>query len=98
MAKSQKTKTWDILESLARQAKVHIDPSKVQFGDGYFIFEYGKDMVVWFYIDECPGWRFAIWWNVWKERNRRLFNSRRSSPEAVGYIIRKELALWVKHL
>lgn len=69
MTKSQKTKTWDILESLARQAKVHIDPSKVQFGDGYFIFEYGKDMVVWFYIDECPGWRFAIWWNV-EDKNK----------------------------
>lgn len=39
-------------------------PVDVQYGNGYFIFEHGKDMVVHFHIKELKGWKFGIWWNV----------------------------------
>lgn len=39
-------------------------PVDVQFGNGYFIFEHGKDMVVHFHVKELKGWKFGIWWNL----------------------------------
>ena len=33
----------------------------VEFLDGYFIFEHGKDTVVYFHIKELRGWKFGIW-------------------------------------
>lgn len=39
-------------------------PVDVQYGNGYFVFEHGRDMVVHFHVKECKGWKFGIWWNV----------------------------------
>lgn len=38
--------------------------------DGYFIFGYGTNSVVHFHIDECPGWKFGIWWTLPKNEER----------------------------
>ena len=41
--------------------RVHF--SDIEYLDGYFIFGFGTNSVVHFHIDECPGWKFAIWWD-----------------------------------
>lgn len=48
-------------------------PVDVVFGNGYFIFEHGKDMVVHFYIKELKGWKFGIWWNTDGEKEFDFF-------------------------
>lgn len=41
--------------------------SDIEYLDGYFIFGYGTNSVVHFHVDECPGWKFGIWWNKQKD-------------------------------
>lgn len=36
-------------------------PENIQYGDGYFIIDMGKDSVVHFDIKGIRGWRFAMW-------------------------------------
>lgn len=36
----------------------------VEYLDGYFVFGRGTNTVVHFHVDECPGWIFAIWWDI----------------------------------
>ncbi len=48
-------------------------PVDVQFGNGYFIFEHGKDMVVHFHIKELKGWKFGLWWNLDGEKSFDFF-------------------------
>lgn len=45
----------------------------IEFGNGYFIFEHGKDMVVHFHLKECKGWKFGIWWDVDGEKKFDFF-------------------------
>ena len=42
-------------------------PYDIEYGTGYFIFEMGKDSVVYFKVKGCYGWRFAMWINTNKE-------------------------------
>lgn len=35
--------------------------TKIQYGNGYFMFDFGKDTVIWFEVKEIPGFRFALW-------------------------------------
>lgn len=42
----------------------------VQNLDGYFIFTYGDNSVLHFHLDNCPGWKFSIWWNEPKKEKR----------------------------
>lgn len=63
MAGQTKQRRW------TKKALKHLEdnglhPTDVQYGDGYFIFPHGKDMIVHFHIKECKGWRFGIWWNI----------------------------------
>lgn len=48
-------------------------PTDIEFGNGYFIFEHGKDMVVHFHIKELKGWKFGIWWDVDGEKKFDFF-------------------------
>ena len=34
----------------------------VEYGSGYFIFDFGVNKVVHFNVKEIPGWKFGIWW------------------------------------
>lgn len=34
-----------------------------QYGDGYFIFDYGPNTVVHFRLKETPGWLYGVWWS-----------------------------------
>lgn len=43
--------------------------SGIEYLDGYFIFGTGTNSVVHFHIDECPGWKFGIWWYPPKDNN-----------------------------
>lgn len=36
----------------------------VEYLDGYFVFGFGTNTVIHFHIEECPGWKFAIWWDI----------------------------------
>lgn len=56
----QRRWTKDILKHLEANG---FHPVDVQYGNSYFIFEHGKDMVVHFHIKELKGWKFGIWWN-----------------------------------
>ena len=42
--------------------KLGFHPTDIEYLNGYFIFEYGKDTVVHFHLKECKGWKFGIWW------------------------------------
>jgi hypothetical protein len=45
----------------------------VEYTDGYFVFGRGTNSVVHFHIDECPEWKFGIWWNVPEEPEKTTF-------------------------
>ena len=66
----QKRWTKTILNSLE---KAGFHPVDVQYGNGYFIFEHGKDMVIHFHIKELKGWKFGIWWNLDGEKTFDFF-------------------------
>ena len=66
----QRRWTKDILKHLEANG---FHPVDVQYGNGYFIFEHGKDMVVHFHIKELKGWKFGIWWNVDGEKTFDFF-------------------------
>lgn len=66
----QKKWTKDILKYLEAHG---LHPVDVQYGNGYFIFEHGKDMVIHFHIKECKGWKFGIWWNLDGKKNFDFF-------------------------
>lgn len=34
-----------------------------QYGDGYFIFDYGPNTVIHFRLKETPGWLYGVWWS-----------------------------------
>lgn len=34
-----------------------------EYGDGYFIFDYGPNTVVHFRLKETPGWLYGVWWS-----------------------------------
>lgn len=44
----------------------------VEYLDGYFLFGMGTNSVVHFHIDECPGWKFGIWWGDKDENNNSV--------------------------
>ena len=44
----------------------------IEFLDGYFLFGMGTNSVVHFHIDECPGWKFGIWWEMPEKDNSDL--------------------------
>ena len=48
-------------EYALKENPVHF--SDIEYLDGYFIFGYGTNSVVHFHVDECPGWKFGVWWN-----------------------------------
>lgn len=58
---SQKSKAKQIFNQLGNFG---FHPIDIKYGNGYFIFEHGKDMVIHFHIKECKGWLFGIWWNL----------------------------------
>lgn len=64
--KTQKGKTEKIF-SILKTYGFHAQD--IQYGNGYFVFEHGKDMVVNFHIEECKGWLFGIWWNL-EDKNK----------------------------
>jgi len=51
--------------SALKERPVHF--SDIQYLDGYYIFGHGTNSVVHFHVDECPGWKFGIWWSPPKE-------------------------------
>ena len=51
--------------TLKENAPIHF--SDIEYLSGYYIFGHGTNSVAHFHIDECPGWKFGIWWNVPKE-------------------------------
>lgn len=48
--------------SLFHDNPVHF--TDVEYLDGYFVFGRGTNTVIHFHVDECPGWLFAIWWDI----------------------------------
>jgi hypothetical protein len=52
--------------------KAKYKPYKIEYGNGYFIFEMGEDAVCHFKIKGILGWKFAIWINT-NEENKNIF-------------------------
>lgn len=48
-------------KSVTDDKRIHV--TDIEYLDGYFIFGMGTNSVVHFHVDECPGWKFGIWWN-----------------------------------
>lgn len=53
----------NVNKALNAQGRNEVHFSDVVYLDGYYIFGYGTNSVVHFHIDECPGWKFGIWWD-----------------------------------
>ena len=47
----------------ASLTKAGFTPKDIVYDNGYFIFGYGTNSVVHYHLEECPGWRFGIWWD-----------------------------------
>jgi len=64
-----KTKIFNVLKEINHKAdsKFHINLSSIRYGDGYFIFQFDKNSVAWFFIEELPDWKFGIWLNKDKD-------------------------------
>lgn len=58
---TQKVRTENIFRTIE---KLGYHPIDIEYGNGYFVFEHGEDMVIHFHIKECKGWKFGIWWNL----------------------------------
>ena len=48
--------------------------SDVQYLDGYYIYGFGTNSVVHFHINECPGWKFGLWWDIPEEKDSKFLN------------------------
>ena len=55
-------KCFEVFSKALKQDGFHC--ADIEYLDGYFIFGMGTNSVVHFHIDECPGWKFGIWWDV----------------------------------
>lgn len=53
----------DIIENINKVCEV----TNVEYGNGYFIFEFGDNSVVHFRIKELPGWLFGMWFSYDKK-------------------------------
>lgn len=59
--------TEALFESVNHNYELEDQPvtiTDIEYRDGYFIFGMGTNSVVHFRIEECPGWLFAVWWDV----------------------------------
>ena len=50
----------DLFLNLIKQAG--FSAKNIEFLDGYFIFGRGDYTIIHFNLDECPGWKFGVWW------------------------------------
>ena len=67
---SPKTKAKNIFKKIRGFG---FTPTDINYRDGYFLFDHGKDMVVHFHIKECKGWLFGIWWDLEDENKFQFF-------------------------
>lgn len=49
------------------KAPIHF--TDVEYLDGYFLFGMGTNSVIHFHVAECPGWKFAIWWETPEDKD-----------------------------
>lgn len=90
LPKTPKGKTERILKVLEDNGYHPID---VSYGNGYFIFDHGKDMVIHFHIKELKGWKFGIWWNL-EDNNKFDFFTQferdidKFKPEASALVVK----------
>lgn len=42
--------------------------TSIEYLDGYFVLGFGTNTVIHFHVDECPGWKFGIWWDIPNDR------------------------------
>lgn len=96
---TQKGRTKTLLNGLE---KAGFHPIDVKYGNGYFIFDHGKDMVVHFHLKECKGWKFGIWWNLDDKNMYDFFgqyerNIDKFKPTASTFV-RKDIALLKRSL
>lgn len=49
------------------EAPIHF--TDVEYLDGYFLFGMGTNSVIHFHVAECPGWKFAIWWETPEDKD-----------------------------
>jgi len=50
-----------------KMAESGFHATDIEYLDGYYIFGSGSNSVLHFHVQECPGWKFGIWWNEPKE-------------------------------
>jgi len=47
---------------IQQMAKSGFHATDIEYLKGYYIFGHGSNSVMHFHVQECPGWRFGIWW------------------------------------
>ena len=63
LAEVYKQVTEAVFNSLKERLEFDITITDVEYLDGYFIFGHGTNSVVYFHINETPGWKYGIWWS-----------------------------------
>ena len=58
------TLTNQLFEHLKSQQPKPYTITTEDYGNGYFIFDYGPNTVVHFRLKETPGWLYGIWWEL----------------------------------
>ena len=50
-------------EEILKQLSTEYSVKDKCYGDGYFVFTFDANSICWFYLNEFPDWKFAIWLN-----------------------------------
>ena len=56
------TLTNQLFEHLKSQKKKPYTITTEEYGDGYFLFNFGPNTIVHFRLKETPGWLYGVWW------------------------------------
>lgn len=52
----------EFVEQLSVLSEDSLHVIDIEYFDGYFVFDRGRNSITHFHVTECPGWKFGIWW------------------------------------
>ena len=52
----------EFIEQLSVLSDDTLHIADIEYFDGYFVWDRGMNSITHFHVEECPGWKFGIWW------------------------------------